>query len=192
MALVICKECGAEISSNAFSCPKCGSSTINRAIKTAAKISLAFWGSIFGLFALLAVIGAIIRSNEPLEKTVSIEEIDNPFTRDNFGDNWPFKVDALEMKCMRKRRGDTWSYVAYADGKYYSLNSSAKVWYYHPYPDQIIDSNGFNNLRKLEVSKSTWKKYEPFAGLLTITDVEYTIGRSPLGEAIDDFCGDWQ
>ena len=191
MALVICKECGAEISSDAFSCPKCGSSKINKALKTTARISLAFWGSILGLFALLAVIGTIISSNEPLEKAVNKENIYNPFTKDNFGDNWPFIVDSIEMKCMRRSRGDTWSYVAYVNGKYYSLNSTAKVKYYYPYPDEIIDSNGFNKLRKLEVSKSTWKKYEPFEGLLNISDMEYTIGRSPLGEAFDDFCGDF-
>jgi len=68
VALVICKECGAEISSNALTCPKCGFSKISKGIKTASKIYLLFWGSIIGFFALLAVIGSIISSNETPNK----------------------------------------------------------------------------------------------------------------------------
>jgi len=187
MAWVICKECGAEISSNAFSCPKCGSSTINRAIKTTAKISLAFWGSIFGLFALLAVIGAIISSNEPLEKTVSKEEVDNPFTSEKFGSEWPFLVSEIEVKCLRKKRGDTWSYVAYADGKYYSLNSSAKVWYYHPYPDEIMKPEYAYKIKGDFYSNGVLAKNLPLGASAIRELANYT----PFGDELSDFCGDW-
>ena len=81
-------------------------------------------------------------------------------------------------------------HIANVDGKSYSFNSTAKFNSDYPYPDKILDTNGLNNLRKLEVSKSGWMKFEPFEGLLNINDMEYTIGRSPLGEAMDDFCGD--
>ena len=49
--------------------------------------------------------------------------------------------------------------------------------------------NGLNNLRKLQVSQSGFLKYEPFTGLLTWYEISSTIGDSPLGEAMDDFCG---
>ena len=81
-------------------------------------------------------------------------------------------------------------HIANVDGKSYSFNSTAKFNSDYPYPDKILDTNGLNNLRKLEVSQSGWMKFEPFNGLLKSTDMDYTIGRSPLGEAMDDFCGD--
>ena len=63
------------------------------------------------------------------------------------------------------------------------------------FPDFCIEAktkNGLNNLRKLQASKSNWRKFEPFEGLLNINDMDYTIGNSPLGEAMDDFCGNWK
>ena len=188
MALVICQECGAKISSNAFSCPKCGSSTINKAIKTTAKISLAFWGSILGIVALLALFGAIISSNKPLEKTVSTEEVDNPFTSQKFGSEWPFLVSEIEVKCMRKKRGDTWSYVAYADGKYYSLNSSAKVWYYYPYPDEIMKPVYAYSIKGNFYSNGVLAKNLPLGTSAINKLANYT----PFGDALSDFCGEWQ
>ena len=143
-----------------------------------------------GLIALLAFLGTVIgvtRSpEESFNKNIAKQNI---FTKDNFGENWPFKVDSIELKCMDKSSGFP-NYVAYVDDKYYSLNTRAKKKKGYPYPDEILDTNGLNNLRKLEVSKSGWMKFEPFEGLLNINDMEYTIGRSPLGEAMDDFCGD--
>ncbi len=135
----------------------------------------------FGLIALLAIFGTLIGI------TRSPEE--NQFTKDNFGGNWPFKVDSIELKCIDKSSGFP-NYVAYVDGKYYSLNTRAKKNISYPYPDEILDINGFNNLRKLEVSKSGFLKFIPFKGLLTDSDIYATIGKSPLGEAMDDFCGD--
>tara|TARA_B100000287_G_C20538858_1_gene743844 strand:+ start:259 stop:1089 length:831 start_codon:yes stop_codon:yes gene_type:complete len=134
----------------------------------------------FGLIAIFAILGTL------LGITRSPEE--NPFTKDNFGENWPFKVDSIELKCTDKSSGFP-NYVGYVDGKYYSLNTRAKKKLGYPYPDEILDTNGLNNLRKLQVSKSGFLKYEPFTGLLTWYEIYSTIGKSPLGEAMDDFCG---
>jgi len=142
-----------------------------------------------GLIALLAILGTLIgvtRSpEESFNKNIAKQNI---FTKDNFGENWPFKVDSIELKCTDKSSGFP-NYVGYVDGKYYSLNTRAKKKLGYPYPDEILDPNGLNNLRKLEVSKSGFLKFEPFIGLLTWYEISSTIGNSPLGEAMDDFCG---
>ena len=143
-----------------------------------------------GLIALLAILGTLIgvtRSpEESFNKNIAKQNI---FTKDNFEENWPFKVDSFELKCMKAQNG-LWKYVANVDGKSYSLNSTAKFNSDYPYPDEILDTNGLNNLRKLEASKSNWREFEPFEGPLNINDMNYTIGNSSLGKAMDDICGD--
>ena len=204
MGLIKCKDCGAEISSNALSCPKCGSSWVSKAAKGIIKGSVILWGSIFGFLALLAFIGAIISSNEPkLKTTESIETkiikgrkikvvvpVDNFFAKD-YPSGWPFTVDSINVTCKKTKNG-FWGILAKTGGKTYALNSDAEIWLGHPYPNAILDIEGFNKLRKLEVSKSSWKKFEPFTtnDSLDISDITYTLGDSPLGEALDKFCGD--
>ena len=79
-----------------------------------------------GLIALLAFLGTVIgvtRSpEESFNKNIAKQNI---FTKDNFGENWPFKVDSIELKCRDKSSGYP-KYVGYVDGKYYSLNTRAK------------------------------------------------------------------
>ena len=142
-----------------------------------------------GLIALLAFLGTVIGVTRPPEESFNKKIAkQNIFTKDNFGENWPFNVDSFELKC-KKARNYTLMYIANVDGKSYSFNSTAKFDSDYPYPDEILDTNGLNNLRKLQASKSNWRKFEPFEGLLNINDMDYTIGNSPLGEAMDDFCG---
>lgn len=142
-----------------------------------------------GLIALLAFLGTMIgvtkSPEESFNKNIAKQNI---FTKDNFGENWPFNVDSFELKCKKAQNG-TWMYIGDVDGKSYSFNSTAKYNSNYRYPDEILDTNGLNNLRKLQVSKSGWRKFEPFEGLLNVNDMDYTIGNSPLGEAMDDFCG---
>ena len=203
MALIKCKECGAEISSNALSCPKCGSSEINKAVKAGAKAYLGCWAAIIGFIAVLAAIGGISSSNKPTFKTThSVETkivngrktkvvvpVDNFFAKD-YPSGWPFTADSINITCKKTKNG-FWGILANTGGKTYALNSDAEIWLRNPYPNAILDIEGFNKLRKLEVSKSSWKKFEPFTtnDSLNISDIEWTLGRSPLGEALDDFCG---
>ena len=105
MAVVICKECGAEISSDALTCPKCGRSKISKAVKNAAKISLVLWGSILGLFALLAVIGAIISSNETPNKREKYFDESNK-CRDSQDISKDTYLDQTYRECMEGKGYD--------------------------------------------------------------------------------------
>ncbi len=60
-------DCGAEISSNALSCPMCGSSEINKAIKAGAKAYLGCWAAIIGFIAVLAAIERLTKLQKNYE-----------------------------------------------------------------------------------------------------------------------------
>ena len=197
MALKKCPECGEEISSNALSCPKCGSSEIIRGCRTVIKFSLIFWGSIAGLIALVALIGSIIESRESKIKIIrppEKKEVLGPaadFSAKDYPRGWPFTVESINVTCKKSKNG-FWGILANTGGKTYSLNGAAKVWFNYPFPDEIIDVDGFNKLRKIAASKESWKEYKPFSEeeTLSTSDVQYAIGESPLGEALKELCGD--
>ena len=196
MALKKCPECGAEISTNALSCPKCGSSKIIRQIRIVIKFSLIFWGSIAGLIALLALIGSIIESRESKIKIIrppEKKEVLGPvadFSAKDYPRGWPFTVESLNVTCKKSKNG-FWSILVNTSGKTYSLNGAAKVWFNYPYPDEIIDIDGFNKLRKLAASKKSWREYKPFTAEETLSnsDIQYVIGGSRLGSDLAKFCG---
>ena len=198
MALKKCPECGEEISSNALSCPKCGRSGIIWALNIVIKFSVIFWGSIAGLIALVALIGSIIESRESKIKIIrppEKKEVLGPvadFSAKDYPRGWPFTVESINVTCKKSKSG-FWGILANTGGKTYSLNGAAKLWFNYPFPDEIIDIDGFNKLRKLDASKESWKEYKPFSAeeTLSTSDVQYAIGESPLGEALKELCGDW-
>ena len=198
MGLIKCKDCGAEISSNALSCPKCGRSGIIWALNIVIKFSVIFWGSIAGLIALVALIGSIIESRESKIKIIrppEKKEVLGPvadFSAKDYPRGWPFTVESINVTCKKSKSG-FWGILANTGGKTYSLNGAGKLWFNYPFPDEIIDIDGFNKLRKLDASKESWKEYKPFSEeeTLSTSDVQYAIGESPLGEALKELCGDW-
>tara|TARA_Y100001968_G_scaffold65859_1_gene56630 strand:- start:106 stop:699 length:594 start_codon:yes stop_codon:yes gene_type:complete len=196
MALKKCPECGEEISSNALSCPKCGSSEIVKGCYAFIKTTLILFGAAIGFVALIALVGSIIKSREskikiiqPIEKKEVLGPVSDFSARD-YPKGWPFTVESINVTCKKSKNG-FWGILANTDGKTYSLNGAAKVWFNYPYPDEIIDLEGFNKLRKLAASKESWREYKPFTAEETLSnsDIQYAIGESPIGEALKKLCG---
>ena len=197
MGLIKCKDCGAEISSNALSCPKCGSSWVSKAAKGIIKGSVILWGSIFGFLALLAFIGAIISSNEPkLKTTKSIETkiikgrkikvlvpVDNFFAKD-YGEDWPFTVESINVTCKKTKIG-FWAILGKVDGKTYALNNDANFDFDYPYPDQIMKPDFAYKIKGSFYVKGVNAKELPLGASAMRDFASYT----PIGEAMEKFCG---
>ena len=196
MALKKCPECGEEISSNALSCPKCGSSEIVKGCYTFIKTTFILLGAAIGFVALIALIGSIIESRESKIKIIrppEKKEVLGPvadFSAKDYPRGWPFTVESLNVTCKKSKNG-FWSILVNTSGKTYSLNGAAKVWFNYPYPDEIIDIDGFNKLRKLAASKKSWREYKPFTAEETLSnsDIQYVMGGSRLGSDLAKFCG---
>ncbi len=154
------------------------------------------FGAAIGFVALIALVGSIIKSREskikiiqPIEKKEVLGPVSDFSARD-YPKGWPFTVESINVTCKKSKNG-FWGILANTDGKTYSLNGAAKVWFNYPYPDEIIDLEGFNKLRKLAASKESWREYKPFTAEETLSnsDIQYAIGESPIGEALKKLCG---
>ena len=198
MALIKCKECGAEISSNALSCPKCGSSEINKAVKAGAKAYLGCWAAIIGFIAFLALVGSIISSIESRKPKIKIirptevKEIPGSlsnFSAKDYPSGWPFTVESINVTCIKSKTGN-YGILAKTGGKTYALNQFAKTWLGHPYPRAILDIKGFNKIKELDVSNKSWVTFKPFSRFQSLSGhIGYMTGDSPLGEALIKVCG---
>lgn len=109
MTLLACKDCAAQISTDAKTCPKCGAhnAAAYKGVRIAgliylALIALLFWG-IWSLFT-------------PSAKAAHVTEAD-------LGAAWPLKVSAVELVC----EGSPPAALAKVDGKLYALNGSART-----------------------------------------------------------------
>lgn len=109
MSLIVCKDCTAQISTDAKACPKCGAHNA-AAYKGAriggliylALIALLFWG-IWSIFT-------------PSAKAAQVTEAD-------LGAAWPLTVPSAELAC----EGNPPAALANVDGKLYALNGSART-----------------------------------------------------------------
>ncbi|AXQ50161.1 DUF2511 domain-containing protein [Stenotrophomonas rhizophila] len=109
MALVACKDCTAQISTEAKTCPKCGSQ--NAAAYKGVRIA----GLIYlGVIALL--FWGIWNVLTPSPKGSQVTGAD-------LGAAWPLKVSAVELLC----EGSPPAALAKVDGKLYALNGSART-----------------------------------------------------------------
>ncbi len=109
MTLTACKDCSAQISTDAKACPQCGAHNV--AAFTGRRIAgliylgliaLAFWW-VWGLMT-------------PTSKVQEVTEAD-------FGAAWPLTVPAAELLC----EGTPPAALAKVDGKLYALNGSART-----------------------------------------------------------------
>lgn len=110
MALVECKDCKAQISTDAKSCPQCGA--IN---------AVAYRGVRLGGLIYLALLGALFYW---LWGLMSPDARGQVVTEAEFGTAWPFTVPQVELLC------EGLPPVALAkteDGKLYALNGSART-----------------------------------------------------------------
>lgn len=109
MALIVCKECAAQISTDAKACPKCGAqnAAAYKGVRVGgliylALIALLFWG-IWSIFT-------------PSVKVAQVTEAD-------LGTAWPLTVPSVELAC----EGSPPAALAKVEGKLYALNGSART-----------------------------------------------------------------
>lgn len=109
MTLLACKDCSAQISTDAKTCPKCGAqnAAAYKGVRIGgliylALVALLFWG-IWSIFT-------------PSAKVAQVTEAD-------LGAAWPLTVPAVELAC----EGDPPAALAKVDGKLYALNGSART-----------------------------------------------------------------
>ncbi|KSG23130.1 hypothetical protein AO946_23480 [Pseudomonas aeruginosa] len=108
MALVACKDCNAEISTDAKHCPKCG------AINPAAYTGVRFAG-----LAYLVLLGAAFYWIWGLLTPDARTEI---VTQAASSEPWPFTVPEVELLCQ----GTPPQALAKVDGRTYALSGSAR------------------------------------------------------------------
>lgn len=108
MALTACKDCKAEISTEAKNCPQCGAP--NAAAYTAVRISGLIYLGLVGL--LFYWIWGVLT---PEPKTLRVSEAE-------LGAAWPFTVSEVELLC----EGPPPAALAKVDDKVYALNGSAR------------------------------------------------------------------
>lgn len=109
MAMTTCKDCNAQISTDAKACPQCGahSAAGYTGVRIGALIYLGLAGLLFWwIWGLMT----------PSVKGVQVTEAE-------FGATWPLSVPAAELLC----EGPPPAALAKVDGKLYALNGSART-----------------------------------------------------------------
>jgi hypothetical protein len=117
MALVKCKECGEQVSTEATTCPKCGA-------KAPKKKSLLTW--IILIFIVLVVYNYFPSSDRAASSTAGTKYIHSSvggltISKAQFGDKWPLTINKGVVKCTKNN-----AVVFEAEGKTYAVNGAAQ------------------------------------------------------------------